>query len=257
VLPTSFRWAICHLTTASLVSKIAVTPILSAFAIALTVGTASIAHGAISSSPTLFALASWNCPVSSYHIAYSVATAHVRAHVDVASLATPALLALAFLVLPITDTASGAVVRAVVERARSIAPSQLTDASFEVRVAASVSTATVRWAGEAFAACSGETDLTVAAKSSSTGISCGVDTFPPAVRLVTLVGTERNRAVASSPAFIALAHSFNALAVVTCRNANAFAAGTTAKAVVAVASVGSVVLVADTVATAVVSRLAW
>jgi len=255
VLPTSFRWAISHLAAASLVPKIAVTPIPSGFALALAVGTAPIAHGAVSSSPTLGALAAWGRPVSSYHIASSVATAHVRAHVDVACFAAPSLFALAFLVFTVAPTAPRAVVRAVVVRARSIAPSQLADASLEVRVATSMSTAAVRRASVAFAARPGEADLTVAAKSGGTGISSGIDALSPFVVLVTLVGTERNGTVAASPAVVAFAHALDALPVVAGGNAHAFAAGASAEAVVALASVGSVVLVANTVTTAIVSRL--
>lgn len=257
VLPASFRWAIRHLAAASLVSEVTVAPILSGFPIAHTIGAASIAHGAVSSSPTLCALASWDRPVSSNHVANSVATAHVGAHVDVASLASPALLALAFLVFPVAHAASRTVVRTVVVRARSIAPSQLANASFQMRVTTPMSTAAMRRAGVAFAACSGETDLAVAAKSGGTGVSGGIDTLSPAIGLVTLVGTERDGAVASSPAVIALAHAFDALAMVAGGYTHAFAAGTTAEAVVTVASVGSVVLVANTVTTAVVRRLTW
>jgi len=76
-----------------------------------------------------------------------------------------------------------------------------------------MTTAAMRRAGVAFAACSGETDLAVAAKSGGTGVSGGIDTLSPAIGLVTLVGTERDGAVASSPAVIALAHAFDALAV--------------------------------------------
>lgn len=255
MLPTSFRWAIRHLAAASFVTKIAVTPIPSGFALALAMRAASIAHGAISSSPTLGALATWSRSVSSYHIASSVATAHVRAHVDVAGFAAPSLFALAFLVFTVTPTAPRAIVRAVVVCARGIAPTQLADARLEVRVATSMPTAAVRRASVAFAACPGKSDLAVATKSSGTGISTSVDTNSPPVVLVTLVGTERNGTVAASIAIVAFTYALNALTVVAGGNAHALAAGASTETVVALASVGPVVLVADTMTTAIVSRL--
>jgi hypothetical protein len=70
-----------------------------------------------------------------------------------------------------------------------------------------------------------------------------------------LVGTERNGTVAASIAIVAFTYALNALTVVAGGNAHALAAGASTETVVALASVGPVVLVADTMTTAIVSRL--